>query len=192
MAYSSSASASNLAVMISTSPAGVAKCAGRCGINWPRQCTIPDRACLLEDPRWRSQWQSIERKPPEECEQELRSSVDSYIETSLLTGNQLGRRKWGLHMSKLHVRSRDVTHLEIAIYGNLSETCPHSLQVGNNLTSGAAVPRECGSEALRFSAPVLLVDAGRQEASEHDRVSQPSKLPAMTIHAQRLRCRNSP
>ena len=44
----------------------------RAGIG---QCTIPDRACLLEDPRWRSQWQSIERMPAEECQQELRGFV---------------------------------------------------------------------------------------------------------------------
>ena len=44
----------------------------RAGVS---QRTLPERACLLSEPRWRHEWEAIEQMSPEQCEMEIKAGV---------------------------------------------------------------------------------------------------------------------
>jgi len=39
------------------------------------QRTIPDRQCLLDDPRWQAEWEAITTLSPQECEAEIEAGI---------------------------------------------------------------------------------------------------------------------
>jgi len=40
------------------------------------QRTLIDRPCMLDDPRWQSEWENIKVREPEDCDRELEASVE--------------------------------------------------------------------------------------------------------------------